>query len=116
MLITELSQSDILSWIVFLPLAGALLLALLPSGDKKLLRWTALLCSTVTFAASLSLLAGFEAGRAEMQFVVNKPWIENWGISYHLGIDGISLFLVLLTTFITPVVVLSTWSAVEEKV
>jgi len=115
-LMTELSQSDILSWIVFLPLLGALLLAFLPSEGKKLLHWAALLSSMVTFVVSLSLLAGFETGRAEMQFVVNRPWIENWGISYHLGIDGISLFLVLLTTFITPVVVLSTWSAVKEKV
>ena len=116
MLITELSQSDILSWIVFLPLAGALLLAFLPSGGRKLLHWAALLFSAVTFVVSLGLLAGFETGSAQMQFVVNKPWIEKWGISYHLGIDGISLFLVLLTTFITPIVVLSTWSAVKEKV
>ena len=113
---TELSQSNILNWIVFLPLAGALLLFLLPAGSRAVLRWSALLVSTATFVVSLGLLCGFQTGEAGMQFVILKPWIESWGISYHVGIDGISLFLVLLTTFLSPVVVLSTWSAVKEKV
>ncbi|HLA41774.1 MAG: NADH dehydrogenase [Candidatus Glassbacteria bacterium RIFCSPLOWO2_12_FULL_58_11] len=113
---TELSQSNILNWIVFLPLAGALLLFLLPGGSRAVLRWSALLVSTATFVVSLGLLCGFQTGEAGMQFVILKPWIESWGISYHVGIDGISLFLVLLTTFLSPVVVLSTWSAVKEKV
>ncbi|MFH1071794.1 MAG: NADH-quinone oxidoreductase subunit M [Candidatus Glassbacteria bacterium] len=112
----EYSQSDILTWVVFLPLAATVLLAVLPSAGKNLLRWVALAGSTVVFAVSLELAAGFETGSADMQFVVHKPWIASWGVAYHVGIDGISLFLVLLTTFLTPVVVLSAWKAVEKNV
>jgi len=114
--IVEISQSDILSWIVFLPLAGALILTLIPGRRLALLRWLALGITALDFVASLSLFSGFVPSAHEMQFVVRRPWIESWGVSYHLGVDGISLFLVLLTAFLGPVVVLSTWSAITRSV
>ncbi len=112
----ELCQNDILSWVLFLPLAFAALLAVLPGSAKTLLCWTAFAASVVVFAVSLSLWCGFIPGEAGMQFTIHKPWIEQWGVSYHLGIDGISLLLILLTTFLTPVVILSTWSGVKKNI
>jgi len=114
--IVEFSQSDILSWIVFLPLVGVLLLAVVPAQKKQTLRWLALGVVTFDFVLSLGLLEDFVPGSAKMQFVVHRPWIESWGVSYHLGVDGISLFLVLLTSFLGPVVVLSTWKAIDKNV
>lgn len=112
----EISQSDVLSWIVFLPLLGALVLVFVPGRRLNVLRMFAFLIAAADFILSLSLPANFILGTHEMQFVVSRPWIERWGVSYHLGIDGISLFLVLLTTLLSPVAILSTWSAIREKV
>ncbi|MBN2289709.1 MAG: NADH-quinone oxidoreductase subunit M [Candidatus Glassbacteria bacterium] len=105
-----------LTTVVFLPLAGVLLLLVVPSRSHGTLRWLALAVMLAGFAVSLRLLDGFEAGNGGMQFTVKVPWIERYGICYHLGVDGISLFLVLLTTFLGPVVVLSTWTAITNKV
>jgi len=112
--LVELSQSDILTWIVFLPLAGALALWPVPSRGVKFIRAFSLGLSLAVFGLSLILLHGFVSSTPNMQFVVHRPWIERWGVAFHLGIDGISLFLVLLTTFLTPVVLLSSWSAVHK--
>ncbi len=113
---TEISQSNILSWVLFLPLAFAALLAVLPGSAKVLLRWTAFVSGVVVFIVSLELWCGFIPGEAGMQFTIHKPWIEQWGVGYHLGIDGISLLLVLLTTFLTPIVILSTWTGVAKNI
>jgi NADH-quinone oxidoreductase subunit M len=107
----------ILSLITFLPLAGVLLLLLIPSENHGLLRGATLAVTTLTFLASLPLVTGFVTN-ADYQFVLNMPWIQAgpFRMNYHVGIDGISLWLVILTTFIMPIAVLSTWTAVEEKV
>ena len=117
MLWTEICQSELLlTLVVFVPLAGVLLLVPVSSHSHRLLRWLALAVMLIDFAVSLLVVIGFDTGFDGMQFSVKVPWIERYGISYHLGIDGISLFLVLLTTFLGPVVVLSTWTAIVEKV
>ena len=107
----------ILSLVTFLPLIGALLLLFIPKDSHGLLRGVALGVSLVTFLVSLSLVAGFVTN-AEFQFVQDVPWIAAgpFAMHYHVGIDGISLWLVILTTFIMPIAILSTWTAVEEKV
>jgi NADH-quinone oxidoreductase subunit M len=112
-----LSAENILTTLLVLPAVGALLLALLPAGNLRALRWTALGVSLATFACSLWLLDGFDAASAEMQFVRNTDWIHvgSFQIQYHVGIDGISLFLVLLTTFLTPLSILGSWT-VERSV
>ncbi len=94
----------ILSLITFLPLAGALLLIFLPKENKRLLYGIALFLSLTTFLISLVLYFGFDAQAAGPQFVEKTGWL-GFGIQYHLGIDGISLFLVLLTTLVVSFVV-----------
>src|SRR5512147_1153481 len=107
----------ILSLLTFLPLAGAILLLFFPKDNHGLLRGFTLAVTIVTFLASIPLVTGF-VPNAEFQFVQKIFWIKAgpFQMNYHVGIDGISLWLVMLTTFIMPIAVLSTWTAVEEKV
>jgi NADH-quinone oxidoreductase subunit M len=109
----------LLSIITFLPLFGAALLVLL-RGDEATIasrsRWIALLVTTVTFVVSLPVLFGFDSSTAAFQFVEKKVWFEDYGISYHMGIDGISLFFVMLSTFLTPLCVLASWHAITNRV
>jgi NADH-quinone oxidoreductase subunit M len=105
----------LLSLVTFLPLAGALVLVFFPREGTRAVRFFALGVSLLAFLASMALYFGFDGARGSFQFVEHRPWI-GYGIEYHLGIDGISLFLVLLTTFLTPVALLSSWRAVGERV
>lgn len=97
----------LLSLITFLPAVGALGLLVLPRRQRNLIFWGALVTSLLTFLLSCKLYTGFELGIGEMQFVEQTRWIPGLGIQYKLGIDGISLFLVLLTTFLMPLTILS---------
>jgi len=108
-------DSHLLSWIVFLPLLGILALLLLPRNSPGAARWWALIITIADFVLSLRLLQGFES-RAGMQFVERVSWVPRFGIEYSLAIDGISLWLVLLTTFLAPILVVSTWSAITQRV
>jgi NADH-quinone oxidoreductase subunit M len=106
-----------LSWT--LPLAGAILLAFVGNADGKrdaLIRWTALGVSLLAFAVTLVIWARFDPASADFQFVERVPWIPAFGIDYYLGLDGISLLLVVLTGFLTPIALLSSWEGVEKKV
>jgi NADH-quinone oxidoreductase subunit M len=103
------------SLVTFLPAAGAVLLAFLPRRSERALRFGALLVSLATFVASLPLWFGFDAEIADYQFEEVVRWMPSTGVSYHVGIDGISLLLVLLTTFITPIALGSAWHAIEER-
>jgi len=105
----------LLSLITFLPLAGAVLLVFFPRERKGLLYGFALALTLVVFAASLLLFARFDASVAGPQFVEKAPWL-GFGIRYHVGVDGISLFLVLLTTFLLPIVLLSSWSYIADRI
>jgi NADH-quinone oxidoreductase subunit M len=107
-------MSMILPILTFLPLLGALLCLVVPREEAGLHRGIGLFTSLCTFVASLLLLPDFEP--AKMSYVVRWPWAPSLGIEFHLGIDGISLWLVMLTTFLLPVVFLSTWTAVTDKV
>jgi NADH-quinone oxidoreductase subunit M len=109
----------VLSISVALPLVGALLLLLIPaSGGRNngALRWLALAVSLATFGVTLALWAGFDATSPEFQFVERRAWIPAFGIDYYVGIDGISLLLVVLTGFLTPIALLSSWESVERNV
>ena len=105
----------VLSVIAFLPLAGALLTIFIPKEHKNLFRIFALVLTIITFIISLSLFFQFESGTADPQFVEKADWI-GYGIQYHVGIDGISLLLVLLTTFLFPIAILSSWNYIQDKV
>ncbi|HMQ33483.1 MAG TPA: NADH-quinone oxidoreductase subunit M [Chloroflexaceae bacterium] len=113
----------ILSTVLWLPALGALLLMLVPRSADELARRVALGVSLVTFVVSLALVFGYTPGAVvpgggppAMQFEESLPWLPTWGISYSIGVDGVSLWLVLLTTFLTPIVVLSTWDSVHKEV
>lgn len=110
-------MSNLLSLTTFLPILGVLMLLFIPKDSKSVLRSVTFVVTVVTFIASLPVLIGFQ-NNADFQFVENVPWIAAgpFAMRYNIGIDGISLWLVILTTFIMPIAVLSTWTAVEEKV
>jgi len=113
-----IDSATLLSVVIFLPLVGALLLFLVPglgAGRDNSARAFALLISLITFAASLILLARFEPTTSTFQFRTEVPWIPSFNIYYAIGIDGISLFLVLLTTFLVPIVVVASGS-IHSKV
>jgi len=105
-----------LTLLVLLPLVGGLLVLLLGKGRDTLVRQVALGVSLVTFMASLSLWTGFDASSADFQFVERYTWLPDFGISYHVGLDGITLWLVLLTTFLTPIALLCSWESVDQRV
>ena len=98
-----------LSWVLWTPLAGALVLAAFPNSKPVLIRAWTLFVSLVAFAFSLGMLASFHTGTAGMQMVERHRWIPAFGASYKLGVDGISLFLVILTAFLFPICVVASW-------
>jgi NADH-quinone oxidoreductase subunit M len=104
--------------VTFFPLVGVLVLLFIPSDKKNTLRWTALAASLVTFALSIWMLTQFDKSNPDLQLGFNLPWIQvaGWNISFAMGVDGLSILLVLLTTFLSPLSILSTWTAVEERV
>ena len=106
----------LLSMIVWTPMIGALLVLLLPREQVEGARRAALAFSLVTFALSLALWLGFVSDSAAFQFVEQKPWIPEWGIQYLIAVDGVSLFLVLLTTFLTPLVILFSFGDIQKRV
>ena len=104
----------LLSLIIFLPMLFAALVWFFP--EDKWLRPVALIFSLIEFALSLAIFNSFEASSPGLQLVERMNWIESLGISYFVGIDGISLWLVLLTTFLVPLTILGSWTSVKEKV
>src|SRR3954452_17116916 len=109
-----------LSTIVFLPLVGAILVLLLGGrGDRAdrepIVRYAALAVSLLSFASTLWLWIRFNPSTADFQFVEQHAWLPQFGISYHLGVDGISLFLLVLTGFLTPLALLASWESVHKK-
>ncbi len=95
---------------------GVVLLALGRDDQARAVRWVALIGAIISFALTLPLYAGFQLGTAEMQFVENAMWIERFNVNYHLGVDGISFWFVLLTAFINVVVVIAGWEVITHKV
>lgn len=105
----------VLTLTTFVPLAGAILMLFLPRRDRDL-RWFALVVSLADFVISLHLPAHFSRAASGFQYVIDRQWIGTPNIHYHLGVDGISMWLVLLTTFLTPLCVLMSWRSIHERV
>ncbi len=107
-----------LNLVTFFPLIGVLVLLFLKKEQKNAARWVALLASLATFGISLWVLALFNADDPNLQLSIKETWIQfgDWTIFYALEVDGLSILLLLLTTFLTPIAILSTWSAVEDRV
>jgi NADH-quinone oxidoreductase subunit M len=108
-------QSGLLSLLVWLPIAGGV--AVLALGDSRiaLAKWVALATAVAAFVLSIPLYTGFDTTTAAFQFVEQLPWIAAFNATYHLGLDGISLPLVLLTTFVTIPVLIAAWTVIEDR-
>jgi NADH-quinone oxidoreductase subunit M len=104
----------VLSWTIFLPLAGAILLLFMKNAAA--IRWISLITTILTFLVSLPILGNFDKSTYKMQFVELHQWIPAWGINYYVGIDGISILFIFLTTVISVLCVLVSWKAIETKV
>src|SRR5262245_44026910 len=107
----------ILSVVTFLPLAGALFIMALRQDEQatRNARWVALWTTIVTFAVSLILVWRFDPGSPEFQFVEKKAWLGGYG-AYHMGVDGISLPFVILTTALMPLCIAASWRAITTRV
>ena len=109
-------QSYLLTVLVFLPAAGTLALLLLRSDDHLWIRRLAMVTAVAEFLISLLLLRGFDSSAAGFQFEEFHAWIPQPPIHYHLGVDGLSLFLVLLTTLLTPISIVASWKSIDQRV
>lgn len=114
-----MTDFPLLSLMTFLPAIGALFILTI-RGDAALVvrnvRYAALYTSLFTFALSLYMLLRFDGGSADFQFVERGGWLRDLGINYHMGVDGISLFFILLSTFLTPICILASWRSVKDRV
>ncbi|MGA8265505.1 MAG: Fe-S-binding domain-containing protein, partial [Ignavibacteriaceae bacterium] len=111
-----MQNNYLLTYLLLVPFIGGLLLLLINKEKENLIRYFGVAVSVITFIVSLFLYYGFDISKSGFQFVYKFPWIENLNISYHVGIDGISLLLVLLTTFIAPLTLISSWKGINKKV
>jgi NADH-quinone oxidoreductase subunit M len=105
----------LLTALVFLPVAGAILVALVPKEAVRAHKLIGLGMALAVFLVSLVLVRDFQP-QAGMQFEVVRSWLPSLGISYHVGVDGISMWLVILTTFLTPIALLGSWSSITDRV
>src|SRR5699024_2765757 len=102
---------------IFVPIVAGLLVLLLGRDDRPdFTRWLALIGSVLGLLVTIPLYTGFNPDTADMQFVEKTPWIEVFSINYYLGIDGISLWFVLLTAFITIIVVIAGWQVITRRI
>lgn len=109
----------LLSLTTFAPLVGAAFLLCIRGTEAEVARnsrWVALLASMVAFFLSLLALAQFDGSTADFQLVEYKPWLESVGIGYKMGVDGISIWFVLLSTLLTPICILASWEAIQKRV
>src|SRR5215813_497472 len=103
----------------FLPLVGAALILILRGEAQSVARnarWIALWTSLVTLVLSLFIWAGFDSSTSDFQFVETAEWVPTFSITYHMGIDGISLFFVLLSTFLTVLCIIASWASITVRV
>ncbi len=109
---------DLLSLVTFFPLIGVAVLLFLKQEQKNQARWVALVTAIITFGISLAILAQFNPQNPDLQMEIIVPWINvgGWVITYYMGVDGMSILLVLLTTLLTAISILSTWTAVQDRV
>lgn len=111
--------TSMLTAVTFFPVVGVIVLLFINKERKDLIRWVAIGTTVITFTMSLVMLAQFDSGNPDIQLVARAPWIEigsQWRMDYYLGVDGLSILLVLMTTFLTPVAIFSSWTAIEERV
>ncbi len=109
-------MADLLNFVVWLPVAGMLAIALIPASQENMVRQLTLGLMIVQFVATAILYVNFDSSATGLQFETRVPWIESWGVSYHIGLDGINILLVMLTAFLGPLVVAGAFSAITKDV
>jgi NADH-quinone oxidoreductase subunit M len=107
-----------LTLLTFFPMLGVLVILFMNSGQKNAIRWVAMVTSLLTFGVALWVFSMFNASNPDLQLEAKYSWIHvaGWNIYYYLAVDGLSILLVMLTAFLTPISILSTWTAVEDRV
>ena len=108
-------MSELLTVLLVLPVVGALVVATLPQRENSLAKGVGLMFGVLEFLISLGLIAGFDPAVAGYQFETNVPWISEFGINYHVGIDGFSLWVILLTTLLTPLCIWGAWRSIDKR-
>ncbi len=106
---------NLLDLVIALPALGFLVMLLIPRAMDNAIRVFSLGFSLVTFVVSTSLIIGFQAGQTGQQFVTNVVWIQSPEIHYHVGVDGLSLWLIILSTFLTPISILLSWNSIKDR-
>ncbi len=113
--LAQILKYPVLSTLIFLPIVGAAAIIVSPRRNEALIRWTALIFSFLTFLLSLPLYTNFDKTTAKMQFVERYSWIPAWSAEYYVGLDGISVLFVLLSTLLTILCVTVSWTAVKDR-
>ena len=108
-------MESLLSVLIWLPIFGGGMVLAVGNNRSEFAKWAAVAISVVVFALSLNLWTGFNTSTAAMQFVENTPWITQFNINYHLGVDGISMPLIILTTFSTIIVIIAGWEVIQNR-
>jgi len=108
-------MNHLLTVLLVLPIVGAIIAATLPQQETQLAKGVGVTVAVLEFLVSLPLLGAFQVGEAGFQFETNVPWIQEFGVNYHIGIDGFSLWIVLLTTLLTPICILGAWTTIERR-
>jgi NADH-quinone oxidoreductase subunit M len=111
-----MENSHLLTYLLFTPLAGAIILLFLNKEKENAIRWFGLIVSLAAFIISLVIYFNFDLSKSGFQFIHQFKWIENLNISYKVGIDGMALLLLMLTTFLTPLTLISSWSSISKRV
>jgi len=111
-----MENSFLVSYLIFLPLLGSLVLLFINKSKEDLIKYFGLFVSTLVFVISLIIYFNFDSDSGEFQFIHKINWIKNINVSYFVGVDGLSLLLVLLTTFLTPLTLISSWSAITKQI
>jgi NADH-quinone oxidoreductase subunit M len=118
--INKMLEFPLLSIMTFLPLAGVLIIMTMIRGDQKMVeqnsKHVALFTSFFVFAFALYMFTRFDGGSADFQFVEKNKWLPSLGLMYHMGVDGISMFFVLLSAFLTPICILASWNSIKTRV
>ncbi|HEY6625913.1 MAG TPA: Fe-S-binding domain-containing protein, partial [Ignavibacteriaceae bacterium] len=111
-----MEQSYLLTYLLAVPVIGSLLLFFINKEKVRLIKYVGLIISLIAFVISLIIYFDYNDQSGDFQFVHKIDWIANLNISYHVGIDGLSMLLILLTTFLTPLTLISSWSGIKNKV
>ena len=109
-------MESLLILLIFLPLLGALAVLVIGRSSVTMIKGAGMAVSLAAFAVSLAVASGFDPDLEGFQMVSMYPWVDNLSISFHVGIDGMSLLLILLTTFMTPIALLASWNSIEKRV